>query len=607
MAKCETSPSIEKATSAQARGDFATAGAICRAILSRKPNDVAALAILAVATLRRGDTANADEHIRRAIALAPGSHTLQAAHGAILRAAGRQAEAVRAYDRAVALGASDATTHFNRGNALGDLGHFEEALECYDVGLRIGGETAGRLANRAVALQALGKFDAALADAERALVLDPAHAPAFNLKGTLLQDLGQPRAAFDAFGAAISTAPDDPAGFYHRANLLRDIGLLEGALADYDAALDRAPHYAPAHINRANLLADSGRHDEAEQCYAALSAIPEQADAAAWNRSLSQLKRGAFVPGWELYESRWRAPGFQSFRLETVAPRWTPGYRQGTVLAWGEQGIGDEIMFASILPDLARMGCAVVAAVDPRIVTLFARSFPGIRVIPRDDAIGERFESHVPMASLGVFFRRSTAEFPGTPFLVSDPSRASDLRSRLRAAGRPIVGISWASARVPAKTIPATVFATVPALDGACLVNLQYGNCGADLERLAATGADIVADTGIDLTNDLDGLAALITACDAVVTISNVTAHLAGALGKRTFLLLPFAADWRWGRGDAHSLWYGSLTILRQDTPGNWDGVFAKLDRALCAENLGGPRGASRPVVRTPCPEMERA
>ncbi|WP_396274948.1 tetratricopeptide repeat protein [Hyphomonas sp.] len=592
---------IEDAEIANARGDVHTACAICHAILASRPQDVAALAILAVATLRAGDTTAALEHADRAISILPGNFTLHSTRGVILRASGRPADAVHAYDRAFALGATDAATHSNKGNALGDLGRFEEALESHGEALRRGGSSAERLTNRAIVLQALGRSHAALADADHALALDPGHAPAHDLRGTVLQDLGQPRAAFEAFEAAIAAAPAEAAAFYHRGNLLQDIGALDLALADYVAALRRAAHHVPARINRANLLADLGRFDEAEQAYAALAAIPGQSDAAAWNRSLSLLKRGAFEAGWQLYESRWQAPGFQSFRLMTSMPRWTPERRAGTVLAWGEQGVGDEIMFASMLPDLSDTGCDVVAAVDPRLVPLFARSFPGIRTVARDDADQERFDTHLPFGSLGTHFRTSRANFPRRPFLVCDPARAIALRACIGAVDRPAVGISWASARVPTKSFAAARLATVPALGGARLVNLQYGNCAAELDRLREAGADVVAKCGVDTTDDIDGLAALVAACDIVVTISNVTAHLAGALGKRTFLLLPFAADWRWGFDRSDSLWYGTLTILRQIAPGDWDSVFALLDTALRREwrsrSGGRPFLTSRPAM----------
>ena len=570
-----------RAADAYARGALPEARRICEAILGQSPDDVAALNILSLVEYRSGNASSALALVERAIGLSARNAHLHAAKGAILRAMGRTSDAVHAYDRALGIAPGEPSILSNRGNALAGLGRLEAALADHDAAICGGGDDPGRLVNRALVLQSLGRLDDALADVDRAIGVAPRHAGAHDLRGTILNDLGRATEALEAHGLSASLAPSQPAAFYHRANLLRDLGELEAAAADFAKAIRLDPRHAPSLVNLANLLGDLGRHGEAEALHDRLAGMPGQEAPAAWNKSLSMLRRGDFAHGWALYESRWQAPEFVSFRLSTTKPRWDMSRRSDTVLAWGEQGIGDEVMFASMLPDLAASCRRVVVATDSRLVPLMGRSFPGVHAIPRDEAASVEYDSHLPLGSLGRFFRTAPGRFPATPFLASDPDRAAELRSRLARPGRPLVGVSWSSIRVPAKSFAARRLTEVPALRGARLASLQYGDCAGAIAELRCAGLDALEATGVDTTNDIDGLAALVTACDAVVTISNVTAHLAGGLGVPVFLLLPFAADWRWGLSARNSYWYRSVRIIRQPRPGDWTSVLEGLDEAL--------------------------
>lgn len=582
---------VEHAAAAYARGELAQARIACDELLRSRPRDAQALHVLALVELREGHAAQALAAIDRALGSTPADASLHASRGTILRSSGRHEDAVEAFDLAMELSSRQPRLLSNRGNALAELDRLEEALASHDEALQAGGETAARLVNRGLVLQRLRRLDDALSDAERAAQVDPGSAAAQNLMGTLLQDLGRPAKAMLAFSRAVVLAPRDPLGFYHRANLLSKFGQFEAALDDYAKALVIAPGHRSARLNRATLLSDCERFDEADAEFGLLAGDRQVADPARWNNSLSLLRRGRFQDGWTSYESRWRSPTFKSFRLETGKPAWHRASPARSVLAWGEQGIGDEVMFASMLPDLAACAPDTIVAVDRRLVPLFARSFPGMRVSSREHIADLDFDSHVAFGSLGAHFRPTEASFPRTPFLACDEGAASRLRAGIADGRKPLVGISWSSTRVAAssKCVDAARLGAVPALRDARLVNLQYGNCTSDLERLAATGADIVQVAEVDNTSDIDGLAALVAACDVVVTISNVTAHLAGALGKTTFLLLAKPADWRWGISPARSHWYGSVRLLRQERPGDWDGVFERLDAALREALPGGP------------------
>jgi tetratricopeptide (TPR) repeat protein len=580
-----------RAADAYARGALPEARRICEAILGQSPDDVAALNILSLVEYRSGNATSALALVERAIGLSAGNAHLHAAKGAILRAMGRPADAVHAYDRALGIAPGEASILSNMGNALADLGRFDEALAAHDKALAEGGAHPGRLAKRAMVLQSLGRPQEALADAERALAIDPRDAWTQDLLGTILHDLQRHEEALEALSRARELAPGMVGPAFHHAKLLRDMGNLQEAARACARAVVLDPGHIPSRYNLAILLDELGRHDESDAVLDLLAAMPGQADAARWDKSLSLLRRGEFEAGWKLHEVRlgdWRS--VKQRRLETRLPRWTPSRPGDTVLAWGEQGLGDEIMFASMIPDLALRCGRVILASDRRLAALFSRSFPGIHTISHEGAASASFDSHVPTGSLGLHFRPSSESFPGNAYLTADASRRTSLRNELHSPGRPLVGISWHSRDRISKCVSLGLLAASPELQRCRLVSLQYGDCSRALAFLRGVGLDIVECPSVDNTTDIDGLAALASACDVIVTISNVTAHLAGALGIPAFLLLPFAPDWRWGRSAHTTPWYTSVRIIRQQQPGDWTGVLERLDGSLRAFFSSTPR-----------------
>jgi hypothetical protein len=306
---------------------------------------------------------------------------------------------------------------------------------------------------------------------------------------------------------------------------------------------------------------------------------------------------GEFEEGWREHEWRWAA-GAGSFP-EAIGPRWTPSDAPpgAGVRVYAEQGIGDEIMFASMLPDLQRTGARVVAKADARLLPLFRRSFAGIAFEPRADTEAEqspaaRTDFCIAAGSLGLHFRRAAADFPGTPYLVADRARARALRARLQ-DGRLLCGLSWwtaSRANGRARSPEPPLWAPLLGVQGVRFVSLQYDAAAAGRDQLVRhCPAGLVEVASIDPKADLDGLAALIEALDLVITIGNSTAHLAGALGKAAWVLLPSAPEWRWLQGRDDSPWYRSVRLFRQPRRGDWSAVFERVAAAL-AQRRDEPR-----------------
>jgi hypothetical protein len=339
-----------------------------------------------------------------------------------------------------------------------------------------------------------------------------------------------------------------------------------------------------AWIVRGDILVDLERFEQAAASFDRVIALDPAAAAAKWNKSFICLGLGRLSEGWDLYEHRWAgAKGLvpRAYRQ----PRWNGARVDGMLLVWGEQGLGDEILHASMIPDLMQRTGALTLEVEPRLVALFARSFPGATVVPLGPALYTGpFVAQEPIAGLGRHFRPSWEEFPKRErgYLVADDARTRALRQRLD-DGRTVIGLSWLS-KAPIggeqKSARLTDFAALLKSPGYRFVDLQYGDTHAEreaVERELGIRVERLAD--IDNTNDLDGLAALMCACDAVVTVSNTTAHLAGALGRPTFVMVPYghARIWYWFRDKAESPWYPRVQVRRQQRGQPWSELIARV------------------------------
>ena len=270
-------------------------------------------------------------------------------------------------------------------------------------------------------------------------------------------------------------------------------------------------------------------------------------------------------------------------------PGWTGEPIDGPLLVSGEQGLGDQILLASMLPDLAARVREVTVEVEPRLVPLFARSFPGLKVVAREAAT---FMTVPPLptpawASLGRYFRPDWQSFPfrENGYLRCDDDMSARLRARL-ADGRKVVGLSWSSkgARYgTSKSAQLRDFASVLRLPNCRFVDLQYGDTSAEREAVQRDlGVSVERLPDIDNRNDIDALASLICACDIVVTVSNTTAHLAGALGKETYLIVPSGRGrmWFWFRDRDDSPFYPRMRLKRKQPGQPW----AEIVGAVAAE-----------------------
>jgi Flp pilus assembly protein TadD len=633
-------------------GQFRTAADFARRAAAALPRDPIAHDHLGLILLAAGETVEAVVAARRAVALEPRNGLLHLNLGNALLAAGSLPEAVRALTRATDLSPREPLTWFNLGNALARVGDTSAAIGRLRHALQLAPQLREARRNLAVLLREccefaeaatvladnlsddpelwhlqaltfldLENFAAALTPLQRTLALAPdrlaAHldlarclrhldrlaearraaeaaarlAPAdpavWNVIGTCSESLAD---AETAFRHALALRPDFPDAAINLARRLIDADTPAAALPLLDSSLALNPAHAELLYTRGVALFALNRGGEACAVFIRAVELRPEHVSSQWNRTLCELRTGDFTRGWPDYEWRWRNDSRETRRFTTIPdwPEQSPA--DGRLLVWGEQGVGDEVMFASFVPALHARVPQLTLTCTPRLVPLFARSFPEVAIVGQnpdrkiaDPAIAADWQ--IPAGSLPRRFWTPTGPAgSGRAFLVPDPQRVTVLRARYRIDSRPVVGFAWRStnAKLGAlRSIPAELWSTLLRGLPFRLVSLQYGDCSHDFALAAAAGLDLVHDREIDSMRDLDGFAAQLAALDAVLTIDNSTVHFAGALGVPTWMLTPTPADWRWLEHGDTTHWYRSVRILRRPLGSGWEPVLARALAAL--------------------------
>jgi len=439
-----------------------------------------------------------------------------------------------------------------------------------------------------VALQQRGLLD----DAERLytgiLKLAPKHPGAMHLLGLIRRRRGDCEGALELIGAALHLNGISADMHNNCAATLIDLQRFDEALVRIEQALALDPNHVDAWINRGHVLLELHREEECLAAYRQAGALAAHRSDAKLNEALNQLRLGDFRSGWENYEVRFSVKELTHSSREYASPVWTGEPIEGPLLVSGEQGLGDQILLASMLPDLAARVREVTVEVEPRLVPLFARSFTGLKVVARGpDLYDGPAVAHTRMGDLGRYFRPDWQSFPfrENGYLRCDDDMSARLRARL-ADGRTVVGLSWSSKGARYGTFKSAQlrdFASVLRLPNCRFVDLQYGDTDAEREAAARDlGVSVERLPDIDNRNDIDALASLICACNIVVTVSNSTAHLAGALGKETYLIVPSGRGrmWFWFRDRDDSPFYPRMRLKRKQPAQPW----AEIAGAVAAE-----------------------
>jgi len=521
---------------------------------------------------------DAVDSFRKAVVLNPGNAEAHTTLGNTLQETGRLEDAATSHRDALEINPDYAEAHTNLGNVQKDMGRFDDAVGSFQKAIDLNPALAGAHTNLGLLLHDQGRLEDAAASHQRAIEIDPDYAEAHTNLGNTWRELGHLEDAAAAHEKALAIRPDF-------AKALNNLGVvqmavtrfsnadqMEEALASLDSALTLEPDYAAAHSNMGVALMELGRCEESIASFRrAIELRPDYAEAHS-NLGHLQLLMGDYRNGWVGYNWRWGSHKFITPRRQYEKPQWAGEPIGGKrLLIWSEQGIGDEIVHAGMIPDLIARGIDIIVESDARLTPLFARSFPGVTCIPKDEET-QAFDFHIPSGGLGQVLRPSADSFPDPePYLVADPGIRTALRDRYNDQGAGLlVGLAWHSDS-PSVGLESSLSLSGlhPLLEtpGVTFVDLQYGDTADQRTAFTGeTGINIVHDEQVDQMSDLDTFAAQVADMDLVVFIDNSTAHLAGALGVPTWALLRSVPFWLWGLSREDSFWYSSMRLFRQKT-----------------------------------------
>jgi tetratricopeptide (TPR) repeat protein len=538
----------------------------------------------AVALHQQGRLREAEKLYARVLKAAPDQFDALHLLGLAKAQGGQMGEAHRLISGALKLNPKMPDAWVNLANVLHALKRDTEALDCLDKALALRPGDANALQSRGNALLALGRPQEALACFDEVLARNPRHGEARLNRGSALAGLGRTAPALADFDTALALMPGHPAALYNRGNALAALGRYDEALAAFDRALAAAPGHGNAWNNRGRALQALDRHAEAVASFdKAIELQKDNADAH-FNRALSLLTLGDLARGFEQYEWRWQRSGMRDTRRGYGKPLWLGEYplARKTILLHAEQGLGDTIQFARYAPRLARAGATVVLEVQPELKNLLA----GVEGVASCHARGDQlpaYDVHCPLGSLPLAFKTEPASIPADiPYLRADQGRLAQWRARIDDLPGKRITIAWAGNASHAndrnRSIDLKLLEPLLALEGTSFLSIQRELRGDDAETLARLSN--VRHLGGEFA-DMADTAAIAALTDLTISVDTSVVHLAGALGRPVWVMLPFAPDWRWTLSGGNCPWYPQARLFRQPALGDWPGAIAALRAEL--------------------------
>ncbi|HEY4350195.1 MAG TPA: tetratricopeptide repeat protein [Paraburkholderia sp.] len=468
----------------------------------------------------------------------------------LLERMGRNDDALLRCDRVLALNARHAAALANKGNVLHGLERYEESLASYDASLEIAPASIETWCNRTQTLVELRKLPEALESCDRAIALDGQHKVAWFYRGRVLQRLHRYEEAIVNHDRVLARDPEHRAARFQRGNALRSLMRHDEALVEYDRVLELDPNNIMTHFTRAFVY----------------------------------LQAGDFERGWPEYEWRWKEEQVGTFKKHFAQPLWLgeESIKDKTILLHAEQGLGDTLQFCRYVKFVKTRGARVVVEAQRPLKSML-ENVEGIdQVVGQGDPLPP-FDVYCPLLSLPLVFRSNLESIPSdVPYLRVDDERVAAWQARLGTKTRPRIGIAWSGnpSHLDDHNRSIPLDEILPWLsDSVEWISVQK-NVRADEQRLLASSS--VRDIS-DAIGDFADTAALMHCLDCIVTVDTSVAHLAGALGRPVWIMLPYLPDWRWLLGRDDSPWYPSAQLFRQTKAGEWRDVFERVSAALHA------------------------
>jgi tetratricopeptide (TPR) repeat protein len=495
------------------------------------------------------------EEVNKAIAIIPDYPEAYNTRGAIYNKLEKYENAINDFTSAVKIKQDFKVAYCNLGIALHAIRRDIEAIQNFNIALRLDSDYIDALISRAACFHAVREYEKAIDDYNKAEVLDP----------------------------------KNPEIFANRAATLVELKKFKDALNDCEIAIALRPNYGIAYNNRASVYSNIGDYEKSIRNYEKAIQFKKNFPEACMNAAMDYLKTKDFVNGWQHYEKRFETQQYNNKIINNInllkKQRLTNfDCENKKILLVAEHGLGDEILYLSLLKEfynaITLKYNKLIVMVDPRLIEWCDRSFDSIDFISSKTPVEKiDFDLFFPIGSIGNFFRNDEKSFSrqAIGYLKPDQIKSKGLKKCFDNASKFVCGISWKSSNKNIgqdKSLTLVDFLPLLRIRNIEFVNLQYGDTADEIFNLEKNYNIIIKNISeIDNTEDIDGLASLINACDFVVTSSNVTAHIAGSIGKETYVIVPFARGkiWYWHINESKSLWYPKVHQMQQVKNSDWE------------------------------------
>ena len=547
------------------------------------PNNTTLLTNLGTISLQKGKLKEGVSIISQSLLINPNQPDALYNQGNALKDLRQLNEALACYNKVIAIKANYPAAYSNRGLVLQELNKPDEALESYNLAIALKSDYADAHYNRGNVLQELNQPEEAIDSYDRAIFLKPNYAEAYSNRGNTLSDLQRLDEGLASYDRAIELKPDYAEANYNRGNALQDLKRLEEALASYDRAIELKPDYAEAYSNRGNALSGLKRLDEALVSYDRTIILnPDYADAY-WNKSLLKIINGDYLEGWQLYEWRWKVePLIHSLRVYKQ-PLWlgTEVLLNKTLLIYPEQGLGDYIQYIRYAVLVEQLGAKVILEVPLALMSLVSTLKGQFTLVESGKPLPD-FDYHCPVMSLPLAFKTTVNTIPANlHYLYTNDDKNQQWQEKLGNKTVTRIGLVWSGSTGQKNDHNRSLI--LQQLSSLLELPLEFHSLQKEVRAV-----DIKTLTDFpqihqhqDELLDFSDTAALVEAMDVVISVCTSVAHLAGAIGKKVFILLPYAPDYRWMLDRTDSPWYPSATLFRQSAIDDWESVVTEIKQLL--------------------------
>jgi tetratricopeptide (TPR) repeat protein len=566
-------------------GRYLDAQLCCQQALATSPNHADTLHLMGLLAIHAKQYDHAVEWISRAIRQEPKTDYLTSL-GTTLLNQGRRDEGLKAFDKAVQLNPNDADLWRNLGHALVQVERPADAILSFLHSLKLSPRHWEAAGNTARLLYESERFEEALVYFNLCDELQPNNAPTLNMRGLVLHNLKRFEEGLTDYRRAQSLDPANAVICTNIGNTLHSLGRDEEALTWFDRSLELRPDFAETITNRAVSLVELRRFDEAFAAYHQARILEPSLVLAEWNLALHQIMTGNFEAGWAGREARWKMPAVSARYQKPSQPMWLGAepIAGKTILIFPDEGLGDSIQFARYVPMVAARGARVILVVQDALCPLLSGLTGLSHCLPLSD-VTLPFDMYCPISSLPLAFGTTLETIPSaTPYLPAcAESRLQVWEDRLGSHNRPRVGLVWSGNpqhnNDRKRSIPLRMLAPILDVD-ATFVSLQK-DVSPDDKATLLERTEIVDLT--DHLTDFMETAALVSCLDLVITVDTSVAHLAGAMGRPTWILLPYTPDYRWLLERDDSPWYPTARLYRQTATREYASVLDRMRTDLVA------------------------